>query len=135
MGQKDKEYYQQHREEILQRARERYAAEPELRQRVKDTWKIWAKKNPDKLREAHRKYRETYKDEISQRARAKRGYYTPSVGPRLPKRVPRARKEPKPQKTLKVEAETKTELIEAKQEPLPKIRFDGPVTLDESAWL
>ena len=142
MGQVDKDYYLLNREKILQKAKERYAADPELRQRVKDTWKVWAKKNPDKLREAHRKYRHKYRENINQRARVK-NYSKQPVKPRLPRepRQPRPPKEPKPPKTPTLPSKTNDTKPEKKEEvttpiqvaPL-KIRFDGPVTLDESAW-
>lgn len=141
MGQVDKDYYLLNREKILQKAKERYAADPELRQRVKDTWKVWAKKNPDKLREAHRKYRNKYREDINQRARVK-NYSKQPVKPRLPRepRQPRPPKPPKtktptlPSKTNDIKSEKKEEDTTPIQVAPLKIRFDGPVILDESAW-
>ena len=76
---KSREYYAGHREEIRARARERYWANPEEERRKAREWqskesaresrKEWMAKNPDKLRQYDKKYRDAHIDEVHARAR------------------------------------------------------------------
>jgi hypothetical protein len=73
---KNRAHYLKHREKILARAKEKYKTDPTLKPRLLENWKAWAKKNPDKVYEHHRKYVNNNRDKVRvwQRKRQKKDH-------------------------------------------------------------
>lgn len=139
---KNRAYYLKNREKILAAAKERYRTDPALKPRVLETWKVWAKNNPDKLREHHRKYIENNREKVreihrlaDQRRRLQKLH--PPKAPKVkPPKVPREKKvKTKVTKEPEPEPEPEIELTPSDYAYLTgKIIFTGPVTLDQSFW-
>jgi len=139
---KNRAYYLKNREKILAAAKERYRTDPALKPRLLETWKLWAKKNPDKLREHHRKYVANNREKVREIHRlAEQRRKLKNLRPPTLKVV----KPPKPPREKKVKTKV-TKEPEPQPEPEPelspadyayitgKIIFTGPVTLDQSFW-
>ena len=130
----NKEYYLANRERILQEAKERYAADPQLRERNKVNWKRWAEKNPERLNSHQKKYRTNNKVAIDQRARERSTRIKkarPLSGPKVSKRV---QKDTKELRDLLPESQ-RPKITSTTTEVPSRIEFSGPVIIDQSFWI
>ena len=95
---KNRAYYLKNREKILAAAKERYRTDPALKPRLLETWKVWAKNNPDKLREHHRKYVENNREKVreihrlAEQRRRLQKLHPPKAPKVKPPKVPREKK-------------------------------------------
>jgi hypothetical protein len=55
-------YYEEHKEEIAEKARQYRLEHPEA---VREKQRRWKKKNPEKVKEEHRRYRENHREQIN----------------------------------------------------------------------